>query len=321
MTDATSAVPLLDETARLRAGSGASWGAILAGAIVAVSLSLLLLTLGTGLGFASISPWPDRGLTATGFTVAGAIWIIVTQWLSAAIGGYIAGRLRQRWLATHTHEVFFRDTAHGLVTWSVATLVVATVLAGSITSLVGGGAKAVGSLAAAGGIAAATTEVHPQGGMTPGAGAGDHSVVAYDLDKLFRSGVPVTLPRGGDGPRSAEGELRGDGGELRGDGAHAQAMHIAVNALASGALDDEDRTYLANLVAADTGISTDEAQKRVDSFIERVKEAAEKAKAEADEARKATATAALYTALSLLIGAFIASVSAAIGGRLRDEHL
>jgi VIT1/CCC1 family predicted Fe2+/Mn2+ transporter len=98
-------------------------------------------------------------------------------------------------------------------------------------------------------------------------------------------------------------------------------MHIAANAAMSGAVSDEDRAYLANLVATKTGLSTDEAQKRVDAFIQTVKDATVQAKTAADEARKSAATAALYTALALLIGAFIASVSAAIGGRLRDEHL
>src|SRR5450631_3594945 len=181
MNEATSASLVLDDAARLRAGPAASWGAILAGAIVAVSVSLILLTLGTGLGFASMSPWPDRGISAAGFSVAGVIWLIVTQWLSAAIGGYIAGRLRQRWLVTHTHEVFFRDTAHGLVTWAVATLIVAMVLASSVASLIGGGARAVGGAAAAAGqsIASKTGPGAPPDG-------------AYDLDKLFRNSAAGT---------------------------------------------------------------------------------------------------------------------------------
>jgi hypothetical protein len=136
MNEATYASLALNDAARLRAGPAASWGAILAGAIVAVSVSLLLLTLGTGLGFAFMSPWPDRGISAGGFTIAGVIWLIVAQWLSAAIGGYIAGRLRQRWLVTHTHEVLFRDTAHGLVTWAVATLIVAFIA--SVAAAIGG---------------------------------------------------------------------------------------------------------------------------------------------------------------------------------------
>ena len=306
MTEVTSASLAVDDAARLRAGPAASWGAILAGAAVAVSVALILLTLGAGLGFASISPWPDRGISAGSLTVAGAIWLIVTQWLSAAMGGYIAGRLRQRWLATHTHEVFFRDTAHGLVTWAVATLIMAAGVAGSVASLVGSGAHAVGGLAAAGGQTVATMGAP---GMPSQAGTFD-SVAAvgpegvYDLDKLFRSGAPT----GGE-PQS------------RGNDSRIEARHIAASAVGSGTISDEDRTYLANVVASKTGITTDEAQKRVDAFLQSVNNATAKSKTAADEARKAAAAAALYTALSLLVGAFISSVAAAVGGRLRDEHM
>ena len=98
-----------------RARSAASWPAIIAGAFVAASISLVLFVLGSGLGFAEISPWPGHGATATTFAVTTAIWLIVMQWVSSAAGGYITGRLRTRWHGTHTHEVFFRDTAHGLL--------------------------------------------------------------------------------------------------------------------------------------------------------------------------------------------------------------
>jgi hypothetical protein len=312
MLTTSSASPTLDDAARLRANSAASWGAILAGAIVAVALSLILVTLGAGLGFASVSPWSDHGLSAGAFTVAGTIWLIVTQWLSAAAGGYIAGRLRHRWLATHTHEVFFRDTAHGLVTWSVATLVVAAILANSMTSLLGGGAHAVGGLAAMGGQGAAALRHSEMAGSRGSIGpaldseAGPSGV--YHLDKLFRGNASGNSPdTSGQGPRPID--------------ARGEVMHIAANAATSGAVSDEDRAYLANLVATKTGVSTDEAQKRVDAFVQTLKDASVQAKSAADEARKSAAAAALYTALALLIGAFIASVSAAIGGRLRDEHL
>src|SRR5277367_4270139 len=132
----------LDETQRLRAGPAVSWGAILAGAVAAIALSILLLALGSGLGFAAISPWANRGASASSFAISGAIWLIVTQWLSAAVGGYLAGRLRHRWLATHQHEVFFRDTAHGLVTWSVATVVVVLAVSSAVSSLGSGAARA-----------------------------------------------------------------------------------------------------------------------------------------------------------------------------------
>lgn len=141
-------------------------------------------------GLASVSPWPGVGAKPETFTITAGIWLIVTQWLSAAIGGYLAGRLRARWHALHTDEVFFRDTAHGLITWATATVVIAVI------------AVAAGSLAA----------------MAP--------------------------------------------------------------------------------APADVTVT---------------KEAA-------DTARKVAATFATFTGLSMIVGAFVASVAAAIGGRLRDRH-
>jgi hypothetical protein len=89
----------------------------------------------------AVSPWPGVGAKATNFSIGAGIWLIVMQWLSSAVGGYIAGRLRTRWHSLHTHEVFFRDTAHGLITWSVATIIVAgiAVLMSTLTGLAAAG--------------------------------------------------------------------------------------------------------------------------------------------------------------------------------------
>lgn len=281
----------------LRLGSGASWPAIIAGAVVAASVSLVLLALGSGLGFASISPWPGHGVTATTFAVTTAIWLVVMQWVSSGVGGYITGRLRTRWIGTHTHEVFFRDTAHGLVMWSVATVLVATVVASSVFSAIEGGAHMVagGVQAAASGASSGVASAAAQGALPTGLSPSS----AYGIDKLFRSG----------------GNSSAGSNDLR-----VEAAHIVANAWTTGEVSDADRTYLAELVAARAGVSQAEAQKRVDEFVAAVKDAVTKAKAEADAARKAAAEAAIYTALSMLVGAFIASVAAALGGRLRDEH-
>lgn len=296
------AVPL-DDAQRLRAGAAVSWGAILAGAVAAIAFSIMLLALGSGLGFAAISPWANRGASAATFAISGAIWLIVTQWLSSALGGYLAGRLRHRWLATHQHEVFFRDTAHGLITWSVATLTVVLLASASLGSLGRGAARSMES--------AAPRMMNAR----PGAGAGvDESM--YGADRLFRAApnhaAPTSMAPAGTGREATGPEA---------PNYRMEAVHIAAQAASAGDVSEEDRSYLASLVAARTGITLDEAQKRVDAFVAQVKEVAARAKADADEARKAAAQAAIYTALAMLIGAFIASVAAAIGGRLRDEHL
>jgi Thiol:disulfide interchange protein len=92
-------------------GSALSWSAVVGGAVAAAAVTLILVALGAGLGFASLSPWSRLGASATTFAVTTAIWFVVVQWLSSAFGGYLAGRLRSKWVGIHTDEGVFRDTA------------------------------------------------------------------------------------------------------------------------------------------------------------------------------------------------------------------
>lgn len=267
--------------------SAASWSAIIAGAFVAGAVSVLLFALGSGLGFAIISPWNDRGVAITTFAATTAIWLIVIQWLSSAAGGYIAGRLRTRWVGTHPHEVFFRDTAHGFVTWAVSTVLVAAVLCFSLTSVIGAGVHAATavSMGSAQRLAGAALPTY-----------------AYGLDRLLRTDSASGAAHGGSDPRT-------------------EVTDVIVQAAASDStVSDADRSYLANLVAVNTGVSAEDAQRRVNDFIATANEAKDQAKATVDSGRKVAAKTAIYGALALAIGAFIASLSAALGGKLRDEH-
>jgi hypothetical protein len=234
------------------------------------------------------NPRADAASTAAvAFSSPSAAAWAATHWISAGLGGYLAGRLRTRWIGTHSHEVFFRDTAHGLVTWAVATIVAAALVGASVLSMAGGGVH----------IASATASAIAQG-MTTGASA---STASYATDRLFRP-VPST-----DGAQSVQ--------DLR-----VEAGHIMANAIAAGGVPDADRAYLAHFIAAKTGLSPADAQTRVDAWVSVAMEAETKAKAAANAARKTASQASIYTALSLLIGAFIASISAALGGQPRDEH-
>ena len=112
--------------------SGVHWGAIFAGAVGAVGVTIILVSLGPGLGLATVSPWTPSSTPPATFGIAAGIWLIITQWLSAGFGGYLAGRLREKWVGVRTDEVLFRDTAHGLLAWALATIiVVALLIAGS----------------------------------------------------------------------------------------------------------------------------------------------------------------------------------------------
>src|ERR1700683_5518416 len=121
--------------------SGVSWPAVIGGAFVSASMALILLSLGTGLGFSSISPWSDVGASAATVSKAAIAWLIVTQIMASALGGYLAGRLRTKWTNVHTDEVYFRDTAHGLLVWAVGMVLTAGFLASAVASFAGAAAQ------------------------------------------------------------------------------------------------------------------------------------------------------------------------------------
>jgi hypothetical protein len=282
--------------------SAVSWAAIIAGAVVAAAVSLILLALASGLGLASVSPWPNSGVSLTTFSVMTAIGLIVVQWLASGLGGYITGRLRTKWVGTHTHEVFFRDTAHGFIMWALSTVLVATLLASATASLVGAGAHGAAMVAtgaaAGGGAAAGDANSSASAGTLSPTGA----ISAYNIDTLFRPAQPNA--------NSANSS----------SDARAETTRILAQSLTSGDVPAADRAYLAQLVAARTGVSDTDAQKRVDDTIAQVQAAETKARQAADAARKASAAASIFTALSMVIGAFIACAAAALGGQLRDLH-
>ena len=287
-----AAVPLEAATANESSASAISWAALFAGATVAAAISLLLAALGTGLGFASISAWPNSGASAATFSVMTAIWLIVMQWVASAVGGYVTGRMRTKWVNLHTHEVFFRDTAHGFVTWAAATVITVAVVAFTAAGVAREGTRAAASVAA--GAAQ---------GATQGAAGAPGNVSGYSLDFLFRSSSTEHAANAGSDPQ-----------------ARAEAARILATALGDEGLTTADRAYLAQLVAARTGLSPAESGQRVDAVVNQVKAAEVKARQAADAARKVAATTSLFTALAMLIGAFIACVAAALGGRERDLH-
>ncbi|MCH4546945.1 MULTISPECIES: hypothetical protein [Rhizobium] len=270
--------------------SAMSWGPIFGGAAAAIGVTLILLLLGSGVGLTMVSPWSGQSSSLGTVGVTAAIWLVVVQWLSSGLGGYITGRLRTKWAAVHTDEVFFRDTAHGFISWALATIFVAGFLASSLTSLAGAGAQAVGSAATAVGTAASST-----------ASAADLPT-AYFTDALLR-------------PEQARAGATTDD-----TAATAEVSRILLNGAAVGQIPDDDKAYLATIVSARTGLSEADARTRVDTVLKRIDDAKVATQKAADEARKAASTTALLGSLSLLIGAFIAAAAAAFGGSQRDEE-
>ena len=272
--------------------SAVSWPAVIGGALVAVAVTVMLLALGGGMGLASVSPWGGNP-SATSFSIWVAIWLIIVQWLSSGLGGYLTGRLRTKWTGIHTHEVFFRDTANGFLTWALASVVVVGLSVSAGTSALSGATHAAATVV--GGAASGAGQA--AGGAAQGAMQSGPS--GYLVDSLFRPAQPSA--------------------DAQGPAPVAEASRIIATGLGGGTIDQADRTYLAQLIAARAGIPQADAEKRIDDVVAKAKEAEASAKKAADAARKAASSFAFFTAFSMLIGAFIACAAAALGGRQRDE--
>jgi hypothetical protein len=126
-----------DSPANESNSSAVSWPAIAAGAFATAAFSLILLSLGAGAGLSSLSPWSNSGVSASTVGKGALLWLVVIELIASALGGYLAGRLRTKWVDIHSDEVYFRDTAHGLLVWSVALVITAAFLTNAAARMVG----------------------------------------------------------------------------------------------------------------------------------------------------------------------------------------
>jgi len=206
--------------------------------------------------------------------------------------------------------VYFRDTAHGFLAWATASLATAALLSSAIGSILGGGlqAGAAGAGATVGGVAASARPA-------PGSDAGP---MGYFIDSLFRRETPTetTAAASSTPPATAGVSEQASGSDA------AEVGRIFASAGRTQALPAEDLRYVGQIVARRTGLSQQDAQKRVTEIHAKAqakaRDAEVAARNAADKARKASAYGALWLFVSLLIGAFVASLSATFGGRRRD---
>jgi hypothetical protein len=258
--------------------SAISWAAVTAGAVAAAALTLVLLAFGAGMGFSVVSPWGNSGVSASTFEIGTGLYLIVVAMLSSTIGGYVAGRLRTKWAGVHAHEVFFRDTAHGFLAWGLATVLGAAALTAAAGSFAGGASSGLASVA----------------GVSATQSAGSGGPADYYVDALLRP-VPTASPNTTDLAATRR-----------------EIARILTTGFRKGDIPAPDRAYVAQVVAARTGLGQTDAEKRVSDVIEQAKTAL-------DNARKAAAKLSLWLTASLLIGAFCASLAATEGGYVRDN--
>jgi hypothetical protein len=274
--------------------SAVSWPAIIAGGFVAAAMTLVLLALGAGIGFSVISPWsgaPD--ITTTKAATVGGIFMAVTAVMASALGGYVTGRLRTRWANAAPNEVYFRDTAHGVLAWAFATVMGAALLASAATIVTGGAAAGAGPAAALAAV-----------------GGEGRQVAAWQaplLDRLFRPDYAALTA--GTGQRAA-GVFAG-GRDLAVDRAAAGRLFATAYDRSGVGLTADDRQYLVQMVAARTGLPPADAERRV-AAIEA------EAKVAADTARRIGMHLSFWLVASMLMGAVAAGLAATEGGAARD---
>ena len=238
------------------------WPCIIAGTVAALAVSFVLLTFGSAIGLASVSPWTSTSGSVTAVTIGAGFWLLLVNVWAFALGGYLAARMRHRRVGATENEVNFRDGTHGLLVWSTAVVLAAVVAASAAAS-------------------AART-----------AGAAASALTTTATDALLRSGRGT--------PEGRSEDVRAEFGRL------------LTTMTGRGTVLPADRTYLAEVVAARTGLAQPEAERRVDTIIAQLKDGANKA-------RKAGIVVGFMLAATMLIGAAAAWWGASTGGRHRDE--
>ena len=269
--------------------SGVSWSAVLAGAAGAAALSLILLLLGTAFGFAVVSPWLGGEGSVEAVGIGTVLWLTLTHVLAAALGGYLAGRLRVRWAGINPDETYFRDTVHGFLTWSLATLLTAAL----VTMAVGEALEQ-----ATGGDSGDAPSTNASNGL--GLILGEERL-AYYADKLFRPEAPDIEPAG--------------------EAVRNVAARMLGVALLTDQLRADDRQHLAQLVARHTALSLGEADERVGAIHGQLAETRGRLREATEDASAAAALMAGWMFVALLAAAFFASLAATFGGRHRDTRV
>ena len=244
------------------------WPAIFAGAVGAAGLSFALHAFAAGIGLSVASATPTWRESSAWLSLISGLYLLFVALMAFGLGGYIAGRMRTP-LNVATAETEFRDGIHGLITWGLAVV---------LTAMFALGAAGVAALAAA-----------PSTG-NPSQSAAGESVIALELDELFRSDRAI-----------ANLTYR-----------RAEAARILLKASSRRGVPGEDRDYLATIVSSSADIPREEARARVD------REVAAAAR-DLHQARVAAVLQAFFIAVALLVGAAVAWFSACEGGKDRER--
>jgi hypothetical protein len=217
------------------------WSAVVAGAVLAVAISFVLITFGAAIGLSATSPWPNSGLSAKVIASLAVFWVMALQIGAFLAGGYVAGRMRARSSEARSDEAEFRDGLHGGLVWALGIVIGAALAlaAGNALARTGAemGAKMAASAASAGGP------------------------IELALDAMLRpaAGAPASRTQ-------PPGDTRAD------------LSRLLTSSIAVGPLSDQNRAYMAHRVSQLAGLSQQEAEARVNEAIAATRRAADTAR-------------------------------------------
>lgn len=301
-----------------------SWSSVFAGVLIAIVIQLCLSLLGIGIGLSTIDPKSEAN-PAAGLGMGSAIWYMISSLIALFAGGWIAGRL------TSAHRLF-DGIIHGLLTWSLITLITLYFLTTTIGNILGGVGKLVGNtLGVVGNVAGKGIEAAAPAVKDKLQDEGiDLSSLKQEAKTLLRQTgkselQPKALSKQADAAGNAVSNSAGD------MGANPQQSDNEIDGLidrlsnkGKGVASEVDKEAAVNVIVARTGKSRAEATQIADNWIATSKQAAakwEQAKQEAeaktrdvaDKAAKAASTAAILTFISLALGAVVAGYGAKKG--------
>jgi hypothetical protein len=279
------------------------WPAVLAGAVLAAALAFVFLTFGAAIGLSATSPWPGSGLSARVIASIAIFWLLAQQIGSLMIGGYVAGRMRTRW-HERGHEAEFRDGLHGALVWAVGILISAFLLfaTASATARTGlelagrGGAPTTGTSSALDTVI--DTMLRPTVTAQASTAAAKSSTTAASPATPATRAQTVSVARNFADARATRAEI----------------SRLLAGSVTSGDLSADNRAYLTELVAQHTGMSREEAERRVGNAVKGAREAT-------NQARKAGILAGFVTAAGLVLSLGAAWWAAMKGGQHRDNSV
>lgn len=291
MTYETESLSLTDTVGEHEAGSYLDWGSIIGGIVLASALSVVMLAFGSAIGLSFSTATVSAKGFAIGAGIGAALWFIWVQVSSFMAGAYLTGRLRKRKHDSTKHEVEVRDGSHGLLVWAGGVLIGTYIALGGVSSVV----NSVGNIAKTATMSASTMANSSTGGA-----------MQYYTDVLLRS------PANG-GATAVRADRTMISSEIN------TILAKAALPTSTSAPNADDKDYLAQVVAQQTGVSADVANTRVNEAYASIESTKTEVVKAAETARRVGIIAAFLLAASMLVSAAAAYWAATLGGNHRDE--